>query len=329
MYMSSLPSVTMNACTDSHDCASSVDCDAYWRCYMACPTPDCKFSCALEHEAGVSLFRAVQSDYAGTCSGACQYGNYWACVGHVGWPAKMSSVVALTVPVVDFLNQGTPIPGETVSVCSNCPCGTPDDALRADAGTTDDAGLVTLQVTQPANPEGWGLNGCVQVTSPSDATVPYYGWWGYPLSEPVVNPALGPGSYSENIAAQSAQVFTPSELVSAFGYLNQTMLPDTGMIGVSVFDCLDNPASGVRVALSPSDPSVTSLYSLSGDAGATTYTGYAFFLNVPPSNGYQLTAMPGPLDGDASSVVTVNVSANTTTGAGMFPTPLMTGLPSH
>lgn len=57
---------------------AALDCDAYWRCYLACPTPDCKFSCALEHEAGVSLFRAVQSDYAAACSGACQYGNYWA-----------------------------------------------------------------------------------------------------------------------------------------------------------------------------------------------------------------------------------------------------------
>jgi hypothetical protein len=329
--MSSSPFVTMNACADSYDCASSVDCDAYWRCYMACPTPDCKFSCALGHEAGVSLFRAVQSDYAGTCSGPCQYGNYWACVGHVGWPAKLSNVVALTVPVVDFLAQGTPVPGETVSVCANCPCGSAmsADPLLGEAGTTDDAGLVTVQVTQPSNPENWGLNGCVQVTSATDATVPYYGYWGYPLSEPVVNPALGPGLYSANIAAQSAQVFTPAELVSATGYLNQTVLPDTGMIGASVFDCLDNPASGVRVALSPSDPSVTPFYSLSGDAGATTYTGYAFFFNVPPSNGYQLTAMPGPLDGGASSVVIVDVAANTTTAAGMFPTPPVTVFPSH
>lgn len=306
------------ASTDSVACGSSVDCDAYWRCFTACPTPDCKLNCALEHEAGVAQFRPLQQDFAGDCSGPCGFGNYWACVGHISWPAAMSAQVELTAPVIDFVTD-KPVPGETVSVCAFCPCGTAVDPVLG-SETSDDSGTVTLPLTQTST----GLDGCVQVTSPTGATVPYYGFWGYPLSEPVVNPALGPGTPLANLVAQSAQVFTPLELGAATGYLDETLLPGRGMLGASVFDCFDNPAGAARVSLNTSDyygPGDTGVMSGGEVTTSTTSTGWAFFFNVLPGI-YQVTAMPASLDGGVSSIVNVGVIDGGTTAAGMFPTPL-------
>jgi hypothetical protein len=314
----------MNAPAEALACASSLDCDAYWRCYATCPTPDCKFACALEHEAGAQLFRPLQGVYRGGCANACAAGNYWACLGKFSWPpaAADAAQVAFTVPVVEFGYPSIGVPGETVSICQYCPCSnTALNQTPAAVGITDEAGLVTLQVDNPSvNSSGLGVSGCVQVTSPDASTVAYYGYWGYPLSEPVVNPALGPGSFAANIAAQSAQVFKPDQLdATLHDIMHVTLLPDSGLIGAAVFDCFDNATPGARVAIDTSDPQVTVYYQAS-DAGVTPLNGYAFFANVPPGQ-YHLTAMPAGLDGGASSVESVYVGPDTTTAVGMFPTP--------
>ncbi len=316
-----------NACGDTRACASSSDCDAYWRCYAACPTPDCKFACALQHDAGAALFRPIQQDYSGVCSSACAFGNYWACVGHVNWRAAKSTTVDFTIPVVDFIGgPRSPLPGQTVSICASCPCGTAVDPVLAQ-GTTDDAGIVTLHVVQPVTSSNVGLIGCAQVESPDGGRVPYFGYWGFPLSETMVDPELGPGTHETNIAAQSAQTFTADEINGASAQLNITQDPSRGLIGAAVFDCLANPSSGAQVTLNGADAAVTTFYDL-GDAGSTSPLGLALFYNVPPGL-YQVTARPGPLDGGASSVETVNVAPFTTTAVGMIPTPSGTTLPSH
>jgi hypothetical protein len=307
-----------NACQDARACGSSSDCDAYWRCYAACPTPDCRFACALEHDAGLQLLRPLQEDYSGICATPCAYGNYWACVGNVSWPGVSAPSVELVVPVIDFTNH-LPVSGETVSVCLSCPCGTSVTPVLAQ-GTTDDAGTVSLAVPQIVSAADVGLMGCVEVTSPDASTVPYFGYWGYPFSQAVVNPALGPGSPAANLAAQSAQVFTPAEFAGATQYIGVTQLSGRGSIGAAVFDCLGNPAGGVQVAIDSHDPLIT-VYSASDDAGTTTAAGLAFFYNVPPGT-VQVTATPVSLGRGPSSVETVIVAADTTTAVGMFPTPV-------
>jgi hypothetical protein len=310
------------ACSDSRTCASSADCDGYWRCYMACTTPDCKLACA-DNDAGVSIFRPLQQDYSGICATPCAFGNYWACVGQVSWPVATSPAVDFTVPVIDFITD-KPVPGESVSICKSCPCGTTVTPDLADTATTDDAGLVTLHVQQLLNSSGVGLNGCVQVTSPDGQTVPYFGYWGYPLTEAQVSPLNGPGSRTANLVAQSVQTFTPAELAAATSsYAGVTQLPGRGEIGAAVFDCLDNPSPGVRVTIDTSDPEVVTYYG-AGDAGATNSVGLAAFYNVPlgnPVTQVTVTAWPDALDGAASSVETVTVAADTTTAVGMVPTP--------
>jgi hypothetical protein len=98
-----------------------------------------------------------------------------------------------------------------------------------------------------------------------------------------------------------------------------TQLPGRGSIGAAVFDCLGNPAGRAKVTIDSRDPLI-SVYSGSGDAGTTTRNGLAFFYNVPPGT-VQVTATPDALDGGPSSVETITVAADTTTGVGMFPTP--------
>ncbi len=309
----------VNACDQSRACASSADCDAYWRCYRACPTPDCKFSCAAEHEAGAALFRPLQSEFAGTCAPACAYGNYWACIGKVSWPTAESKQVDFTFPVVDLF-YSTPIPGEQLTVCGDCPC-TTAATQPLGMGTTDEAGIATVRVNQPPTSTGQGLNGCVQVSSPTDATVPYYGYWGYPLSQPINDPRQGPASTATNVAAQSVQVFTPDELQAAAAFVDAGLIPGRGFVGAAVFDCLANATPGAQVTLDPADPLVTTVYPGTGSGNATHGPGLEFLVNVSPGR-YTVRAMPGPLDGGVSSVQTIRVDPDTTTAVGMFPTPM-------
>lgn len=306
-----------NGCDQARTCASSPDCDAYWRCYTACQTPDCKFLCASEHEAGAALFRPLQGVYSGSCASDCAFGNYWACVGKISWPAAESAQVDFTFPVVDIIGYA-PIAGEQVTVCASCPC---DSSIAPSLGmaTTDDAGVAVVHVTQPLTNTHHGLNGCAQVISPTDATVPYYGYWGYPLSESVVDPRQGPGSAMINVAAQSVQVFTPDQLQAGSGFLDAGLLPGRGFLGAAVFDCFANPTPGARVSIGSTDPLVTTFYP-SGSNGATGALGLGLMLNVAPGM-YQVSAMPGPLDGGASSIQTsVRVDPGVTTAVGMFPT---------
>jgi hypothetical protein len=60
-----------STCDQTRACASAVDCDAYTRCFVACPTPDCREACAAAHDAGAALFAPVQQAYASAlCSSA-------------------------------------------------------------------------------------------------------------------------------------------------------------------------------------------------------------------------------------------------------------------
>jgi hypothetical protein len=311
--------LVLNGCAEARTCAASTECDAYWRCYTACQTPDCKFACASKHDAGAALFRPLQNVYSGSCSTDCAFGNYWACIGKISWPAAASAQVDFAFPVVDIFGYA-PIPGEQVTVCASCPCGT---AISKSLGTatTDDAGVAVVQVNQPLTNTDHGLNGCAEVLSPTDATVPYYGYWGYPLSERVVDPRQGPGSAMINVAAQSVQVFTPDQLQAGSGFADAGLLPGRGFLGAAVFDCFANPTPGARVSIGSIDPLVTTFYPGSGSNGATANLGLGLMLNVAPGM-YQVSAMPGPLGGDASSVQTVRVDQGVTTAAGMFPTPV-------
>ena len=98
-----------NACADARRWGTSVDGDAYWRCILACPTPDCRGMCGIANPSGASLYASFRTEYAGICSGPCAYGKYWACLGRVNWPEAKSKTVMATIVVRDYASmQGVP-----------------------------------------------------------------------------------------------------------------------------------------------------------------------------------------------------------------------------
>ena len=163
---------TTGACTDARAWGTSVDGDAYWRCVLACPTEDCKLTCGTDHPSGASLFATFQTDYAGTCSGPCAYGKYWACVGQVNWPAAKATTIMGSFSVAD--QNGSPVSGLDVSFCSLCPCGSAADPMLGNQYQTDDAGTVEYTIPQVLDRNGIGLDGCVQVASPDRSYIPVF-----------------------------------------------------------------------------------------------------------------------------------------------------------
>ena len=299
---------TTTACSDARAWGTSVDGDAYWRCVLACPTPDCIFACGIDHPSGASLFAPFQADYAGTCSGPCAYGNYWACVGGVNWPATKSKTSVATFSIIDSATQKG-APGLDVKVCNECPCGTPANPALQEA-QTNDAGVVTLTIPIVIVGSSIGLEACYQITAPSMTYYPEFAYAGFPFSEPV------------DVAAAdlNAGVTTPGYLASNLALINVTQEPTLGWVVAVVHDCLGSQAPGVQVTTSGvGDSGMNVYYQVGSEAGATPQNGQATFLNVPPGL-VTLTATPLAL-GKPSSVEVVNVVAGTFTGVYMVPTP--------
>ncbi|MGO9833906.1 MAG: hypothetical protein ACLP1X_06805 [Polyangiaceae bacterium] len=302
---------TSTTCADARAWGASVDGDTYWRCVLACPTEDCRGTCGIDNPSGASLFAPFQTDYAGTCSGPCAYGNYWACVGHVNWPEAKSNTVTVTYPVIDF-GSHLGVSGLDVQVCTGCPCDAADPTLGQ--GQTDDAGVVMLHVRQVVGANGVADNNCNQITSPSMSIVPYFGYTGYPLSETVSVITMA------NAARLAPETATPTAFAQYQVLDGVTQDPLRGFVGPQLHDCIGSPAPGVAVTTDSNDPMVAVLYDPGSEAIASNSSGIVSIFNVPPGV-VTLTATPVALHKTAS-VVTVNVAAGTITGAAMFPTPI-------
>jgi len=308
---------TPSICADARAWGTSVEGDAYWRCALACPTPDCRLTCATDHDAGAALFSPFLGDFAGLCAGPCAYGGYWACVGHVNWPAAKSTTYTLSTPVVDY-STGKAVPGLDVSMCTGgggnlgCPCD-PSSPTLVGHGQTDDAGILTLQVQQVIGANRIAATVCMEVTSPTLSTMPDFEYTGYPVSEQSVVISAA------NAPSLAPEVITPAEF--AIATAPYQAMPDTarGFVGAFVFDCLGFPAPEVTVTTDGTDPLVSVKYSLGGDAGATGSGGRAFVYHVPPGF-LTLTATPLTLRKPVA-VSSVNVAAGTVTGVEMYPYP--------
>jgi hypothetical protein len=304
---------TPSICADARAWGTSVAGDAYWRCVLACPTEDCRLTCAADHATGAALYEAFQPDYAGTCSGPCAYGNYWACVGHVNWPVAKSKTWKDTVKVSDTSTQ-VGVPGLDLSICAGCPCGVANPVLKQ--AQTDDGGVATYVVPQVLNEngigQGIGLDGCAQVTSPTMSYIPLFAYWGWPISEPVTD---------RTATIFGIGVTTPDEFATNLPLIHVTQDPMRGWVAAVVYDCLGSPAPGVQVTPSSNDMLINTFYyqPVGSEVESTQSSGTVIFFNVPPGL-LTLTATPGALD-KASSQVTVNVAAGTETAVYMFPTP--------
>jgi hypothetical protein len=314
--------IVRNSCDPARACGSSVDCDAYWRCYLSCPTADCQAACALAHDAGFGSFNPVYQAFQSTCATPCAYGDYWACAGKIVWPAAKTDSFAFHFQVIDYTSRA-PIAGASVSVCSSCPCPQPNSPVLAQ-GQTDDAGSIRIDVPQVVSPMGIGLNGCNQVTAPG--YVPEFAYWDFPISESIWADTDVPGLSRTVAIVGDPQLVTPMAQQEDTTALGMPQQPTRGQIGAEVFDCLGSLGGrGAQVTISSDDPLVSVSPSL-GDAGADRRTGQTaavngrvFFQNVPPGS-ITLTATPLAL-GVPVSQVTVNVDAGAISAVRMYPTP--------
>jgi hypothetical protein len=307
-----------NACPHARACGSSAACDAFWRCFLACPTEDCKDVCAAQNEAGAADFKPLFGDFSGACAGPCRFGNYWACAGHVGNPTAQSTTFTWTDWVYDVANQ-MPITGATISICTNCPCGTASFPLLAQTQTASD-GFFTIQVPQALLPNGQPQPFCVQTTA--TGYMPNFFYPGTPFSEPSssIRESLGPP------VSLGLVLFTASNVLQDAKALGGTFDPTRGVIAAGIFDCLANPANGVYVSIDSNDPQVVLGAPVAvPDAGLTTLSGgfntvgHAVFFNVQAGSYVLTTRPPGfsqPID-----QITVNVAPGTVTQVGVFPSP--------
>jgi len=290
------------ACEVERACAGSRECEEYVRCTNACTTFGCQQSCGPD--AGASPFAALSAIVSGSCASACAYGGDWLCVGHVSWPAPSGSTTTLTVLVSDQLT-GSPVPGAVVAPCS---ANVQSCVSLADAGTTDQAGLTTLEVPQVATlPNGFYL----LVTPPpadggSGAFLTALDYLRSPLTE--------------STKAIAAPVMTEQEVGTFYGQLGVTREAGAGSLRATVFDCDLHKAPGAMVTVTTAaGTSLPVVYGIQPGATATDVTGAVEIGNVPPGL-VEITVTP-PGGGPPSSKAAVFSRADAYTTVSMLPTP--------
>ena len=159
--------LVQSSCDDARGCGTSAECDAFWTaCQLACQTFDCKAACASEHEAGAGLFRPLYKDFSGACAAGCGCGDYWACAGHVSWPAselgdRGAHLVGLRLRLAERRGWSGCLDKSARRVRAPRP-----RRRSSSRGKPDAAGFFTLQYPQMLSPTGIGTPICVQTSAP-------------------------------------------------------------------------------------------------------------------------------------------------------------------
>jgi len=318
-----------NACDTALACATSVDCDEYTRCLVACPTPDCREACTAQYDAGAALFAPVRQVYANACSTACAYGQNWNCVGHVVWPATKVTSITRTGTIFDYLT-GEPVPGANLCMSEVClTCGSPGEPYATAQTDADGGYAMTFPLPAVGNfgATQASFQGCIVISSPNIVT--QWAYYGSPQTQATWNTSQ----------VDPLLTSTPSEIETDLGTIGIPYDPSRAIIGMHIEDCLGTPAPGVQVSFDLSedpaaqdsqDSGIVVYYSGANEPKSTSSTttsnggGVALFLNVPaPDAGAAsvlLTATPAGL-GKGSSHAGVTVQAGTISATTMPPTP--------
>jgi hypothetical protein len=305
-------------CTYGRSCATSTACDAFWRCWLACPTYQCQSACIASNDAGATLFRPLYEDFSVGCADSCGFGRYWSCAGPAKSPSTEPTTVKLTEWVYDYYGGGG-VAGAEVYVCPSCPC-TESEAL--DHQPTDKSGHVTLNFRQV----GGKSPQCLQTTAPGYVTT--LGYSSIPYTEPVLsidNSLLPKTAFGIALVSNArADAGTPN------------------VVAVGMFDCLFDPAPGVDISIRVIPSSALMVPDLDAGADAPAQTapgsedagpwtadaetgivangggGRVIFSGVPPGTGTLTATVPGV---GIVSQVAITVVAGATIQVGMMPAP--------
>jgi hypothetical protein len=201
----------------------------------------------------------------------------------------------------------------TVAVCGSRDI---DCTMPWATGNTDPSGLITLLVPLPMGPID--TTGYLKVTGPPanpTATVPTYEYWGFPLTQD--HEVFGRASFVTPAESKSVANVIAAEFDGGFD-------PNLGVLVAVVIDCVDAPAPGAQVTLSPADPRTVAISdsNFAPAAPITNSNGVVVFVNVP-AGPVTVTANPAAIARPSGTVgVTVRAGMGTTTIVIVPPTPL-------
>lgn len=161
----------------------------------------------------------------------------------------------------------------------------------------------------------------------------YYGFDGYfrappPASVPEAYPQIifpNPPPFSVETESRGGDILfiEPATVAALAAVSGAEIVPDTGFIFFSVFDCNNELASDVTLSVSPVGESTLVTYLDGGfpspELTETTETGQGAVINVPPG----LVEVTGTsLEGGKFFELSVLVEANTITGLAVVPAPM-------
>lgn len=274
-------------------------------CYRAHPLGD-------HHEALCSdpFFRGewqdqdVLDDYVvcagGLCSEECGTGRAWSCLDKVSVVNYQEDSLSIHFTLSGL--QGPLTLPARVRACST-QIVDPECSDPIDEGVTDEAGNVTLTISEEDLGAGGNLDGFAGVFRIDAEDAEKY----FPVVYTPVQPLT--------VSGLDRGIDIPERVIWGGGtaIAGAPLVPGTGMVSISVRDCISNQAPGVRIT--HNQPKAKTLY-LAGTVPTSTVqvtdlSGFAAIVNIPTVDGrgsIRITAtLPGEGDAPDLEVSTVDV----------------------
>lgn len=240
------------------------DCERLIACVQSVnpPNPDVANSCSARY-GEPAAYKAWATCATGLVCDKCEFSPDLRCVSRYRWAAPPGSTVSLSVGVQDAIS-GKPRPAAQVLACLSLNCADCTTANAVARGTTDDAGMTTLELPTPAP----GFLGCFRTIAGGTYrdTLGYY---------------ARPFNRSTGVLLLAADAATIDALYFA---ASVSRADGTGTISFVTRDCGHNNSSGLSVELTGHDT-----YYLADGSNlpvktmtATGRAGGGVFFNVPP-----------------------------------------------
>lgn len=219
----------------------------------------------------------------------------WACLEHTPEVSTDPGPFDVNLHIQNIANSTMPIVGARVDLCTKLDpaCSTPEAMML-----TNTNGDVTFSVRK-------GFSGFVAITKDGFQETDFH----FPVS---INK---PETYT------GIQLAPPSIVGALTGSLSLPPNPERGLILVSVYNCNNVGAAGVKLSAKEADAATRSFYAAGSLPSATLteteVSGFGGFLNAPP--GVFTIEAQRASDGRLLSRLAVSVKKNALTIARLFP----------
>ena len=300
---------------DDQQCSSAADCEKRGFSNATCEDNVCVMNAASSETQGSSSGTATSTgagaetsssgtdETAGSSTTTGIGDGPWDCVGNVVWDEEDEGIPA-RVGLHFTDSQFADLEGATLNACRplDLECTEPYSTTMS-----DENGVAFADVY-------YGFDGYFRAPPPDDI----------PDAYPFIVYAYPP-PFSEETESRGGDILfiNPATLGALAGVTGVDVVPDTGFVFFTVFDCNDQLAADVTVSVSPVGSETVVAY-LDGafpnpDLGETTEVGQGAVLNVPPGL-VEVTATS--LERGRFFQASVLVEPNTVTGVALVPSPM-------